>query len=89
MYIPLNCAIVVEVFQKSGSIEDAPKTLTQLYTELVKAALLHYLKCYPIYKEKSWYLGNDFKRDLPNDVYHQFLSLCKLAYEGIEKNQLN
>ena len=88
MYIPLNCAIVVEVFRQSGSIEDAPKTLTQLYTELVKTALLRYFKYHPIYKEKSWYLGNDFKTDLPNEVYQQFLSLCQVAYEGIEKRQL-
>ena len=88
MYIPLNCAIVVEVFRQSGSVEDAPKTLTQLYTNLVKTALLRYLKCHPIYKEKSWYLGNDFKTDLPNEVYQQFLSLCKVAYEGVEKKQL-
>ena len=88
MYIPLNCAIVVEVFRQSGSIEDAPKTLTQLYTELVKTALLRYLKCHSIYKEKHWYLGNDFKTDLPNDVYQQFLSLCQVAYEGIVKEQL-
>ena len=88
MYIPLNCAIVVEVFRQSGSIEDAPKTLTQLYTELVKTAFLRYLECHSIYKEKSWYLGNDFKTDLPNEVYQQFLSLCQVAYEGIEKRQL-
>ena len=88
MYIPLNCAIVVEVFRQSGSIEDAPKTLTQLYTNLVKTALLRYLKCHPIYKEKRWYLGNDFKTDLPNEVYQQFLSLCQVAYEGVEKKQL-
>ena len=88
MYIPLNCAIVVEVFRQSGKIEDAPKTLTQLYTELVKTALLRYLKCHPIYKEKSWYLGNKFKTDLPNEVYQKFISLCLVAYEGIEKEQL-
>ena len=88
MYIPLNCAIVVEVFHESGSIEDAPKTLTQLYTELVKTALLRYLKCHPIYKDVTWHLGNDFKNNLPNDIYQQFLSLCLVAYEGIEKKQL-
>ena len=88
MYIPLNCVIVVEVFRESGSVENAPKTLTQLYTELVKTALLRYLKCHPIYKEKSWYLGNDFKTDLPNEVYQKFISLCQVAYEGIEKKQL-
>ena len=88
MYIPLNCAIVVEVFHEPGSIEGAPKTLTELYTKLVKTALLRYLKCHPIYKEKNWYFGNDFKTDLPNEVYQQFLSLCQVAYEGIEKKQL-
>ena len=56
MYIPLNCAILVQVFRESGSIEDAPKTLTQPYTNLVKATLLRYFKCHPIYKEKHWYL---------------------------------
>ena len=88
MYIPLNCAIVVEVFRQSGSIEDAPKTLTQLYTELVKTSLLRYLKCHPIYKEKSWYLCGDFKNNLPTEVYQYFLSLCLVAYKGIEKKQL-
>ena len=86
MNIPLNCAIVVEVFRES--IKDDPKTLTQLYTDLVKTALLRYLNCHPIYKKKGWYLGNDFKTDLPNEVYQQFLSLCLVAYEGIKKKQL-
>ena len=88
MYIPLNCAIVVELFREKGSIEDAPKTLTQLYTELVKTALLRYLKCHPIYKKKRWYLDKDFKTDLPNEVYQKFISLCQVAYEGIENKQL-
>ena len=75
MYIPLNCAIVVEVFRESGSIEDAPKTLTQLYTELVKTALLRYLKCHPIYKDVTWHLGNDF-----NKIYQMIFISSSFLY---------
>ena len=62
--------------------------LAQPYTNLVKATLLRYFECHPIYKEKHWYLGNDFKINLPNEVYQKFISLCQVTYESIKKKQL-
>ena len=47
MYIPLNCAIVVEVYRLSGSTNPAPKTMTQLYTALVKTLLQRYIDSHP------------------------------------------
>ena len=36
MYVPLNCAVVVEVYRSSRSKHSIPKTMTQLYTALVR-----------------------------------------------------
>ena len=47
MYVPLNCAIVVEVYRSSGSTNLAPKTMTHLYTELIKVLLQRYLDSHP------------------------------------------
>ena len=84
MYIPLNCAIVICVYKEG--IRDPqsfiPKTSTQLYTALVKALLIRYLR-----DEK-----NDMNLksidDLPSHVLLQFFKLCKIAYDGIIHQQL-
>ena len=47
MYIPLNYAIVVEVYRLSRSINHASKTMTQLYTTLVEALLQRYMISHP------------------------------------------
>ena len=74
MYIPLNCAIVVTVYQESKATGIAmPTTLTGLYT-----LLLHHLRAKDI---TSGQIEN-FEQ-LPKTVYTKFCDLCELAYSSI------
>ena len=82
MYIPLNSAIVVTVYQESQDGKCAlPTTLTELYTALAQTLLLRYLCGHPE-------CGTGTKpmktfKDLPPAVYTKFTELCRLAYSGI------
>ena len=85
MYVPLNCAIVLEVYRESRSDVNQliPKTMTELYTSLVRTLLIRYLHDHPKY-------GDEYKNkcllnfhDLPEPVYEQFCELARIAYEGI------
>ena len=77
MYIPLNSAIVVTVYQESqGSGCPMPTTLTELYTALVRTLLVRYLQGHPEYAINRF-------SDLPPAVYAKFLKLCAVAYNGI------
>ena len=82
MYVPLNCGIIADVYQScksSGTV--VPKTMTQLYSSLVKTLLLCYLTNQEKYKDTCTSV-NSFK-DLPQPVYDQFCEICKIAYTGI------
>ena len=80
MYIPLNSAIVVTVYQESLDREcDMPTTLTELYTDLVKTLLVRYLRGHPEYHTKCIQSFTD----LPSEIYAKFLMLCQVAYNGI------
>ena len=72
MYIPLNTAIIVQVWYnyKSGAL--LPHTLTELYTLLCLTILNGNLD---ICVEKL--------EDLPADLHEQFLHLSHVAFEGI------
>ena len=80
MYVPLNSAIVTETYSscKSSGIV-VPKTMTQLYSSLIRTLLLCYLKDEEEYKNANI---NTFK-DLTQPMYDQFCEICKLAYTGI------
>ena len=79
IYIPLNCAIVVTVYQESKATGRAmPITLTGLYTALAHTLLLHYLRAKDI---TSGHIEN-FEQ-LPKTVYTKFCDLCELAYSSI------
>ena len=82
MYVPLNSAIVTHVYEscKSSGIV-VPKTMTQLYSSLIRTLLLRYLKDKEEYKDTCTNI-NSFK-DLPKPVYDQFSEICKIAYTGI------
>ena len=86
MYIPLNCAIVTEVYRSNKDKDLVPKTQTQLYTLLIKSLLHRYLSDHPKYRNQEWSLRA--LSDLPSDVYQQLLELSKLAYEGILAQKL-
>ena len=83
MYIPLNSAIVVTVYQESqDSGCPMPTTLTELYTALVRTLIVRYLRGHPEHNI------NSIQRftDLPPAVYAKFLKLCGVAYNGIVSN---
>ena len=83
MYIPLNAAIVVCIYQDSMKGKCIlPKTLTELYCALTQILLLRYLYGNADYKEQEWNIDS-FEEDLPDEVYKQLLILCKVAYDGI------
>ena len=82
MYVPLNSAIVTHVYEScksSGTV--VPKTMTQLYSSLIRTLLLRYLKDKEEYKDTCTTI-NSFK-DLPQPVHDQFCEICKIAYTGI------
>ena len=82
MYVPLNSAIVTHVYEScksSGAV--VPKTMTQLYSSLIRTLLLRYLNDKEEYKNTCTNI-NSFK-DLPQPVYDQFCEICKIAYTGI------
>ena len=82
MYVPLNSAIVTHVYEScksSGAV--VPKTMTQLYSSLIRTLLLRYLKDEEEYKDTCT-TTNSFK-DLPQPVYDQFCEICKIAHKGI------
>ena len=86
MYIPLNAAIVVKVYKDSWKEESAiPKTITELYSSLVRSLLLRYLTEHPVHGKRRWRL-RQFS-DLPSDVYQQLCQVSEIAYEGIVNEQ--
>ena len=82
MYNPLNCAIVVEVYQATAeSGRPIPHTQTQLYTEMTLWRLSRYLG------EAGDTLAMNLPgslEDLPrdSDLYQQLVKVGKLAYDG-------
>lgn len=84
MYIPLNCAIVVRVYQDYKMSRDViPKTSTELYESLIRTLLLKHLyeQGWPKQELKSF-------TQLPEGVYRQFLYVCEIAYKGIQEQEL-
>ena len=83
MYIPLNTAIVVNVYQESKADHCIqPRTLTELYYALTQTLLLRYLYGHPEYGKEDWVV-RDIKRDIPEEVFTKLLNICQEAYKGI------
>ena len=81
MYIPLNSAIVVTVYEESQASGCAmPTTLTELYTSLTLTLLLRYLRGHPECMNRCKSVQS-FK-DVPPPIYSKFCEVCKLAYNG-------
>ena len=93
MYIPLNSAIVVAVYNasKTTDYQPMPNTLTELYIAVINIIIKRHLEGNPDL------VGNTVKQlsllnsTVPCVVKDQFYSLGKLAYDGIvnEKNEVN
>ena len=90
MYVPLHCAIVVEVYKTSKTSKSGehviPKTMTELYSSLTRTLLLRYLQQHPVHEKQRWRLRSF--SDLPNDVFQQLRRLSKLAYDGLLRDQV-
>ena len=85
MYVPLNSVIVVEVYhQCHDKDKPAPKTMTELYTTLVRTLLIRYLNDNPSYEYCTYII--EFT-DLPDKVYKQLQQICKTAYRGVANGQ--
>ena len=79
MYIPLNSAIVTEVYKHCRlSDNTTPTIVTQLYTN---SLLLRYLDRHPEYQDLQCELSSF--SDLPAPVLTQFKRLCEIAYKGV------
>ena len=88
MYNPLNCAIVVGVYQDTyESGRPIPHTQTQLYTELTLCLLARYLSATgdPLAKELP-----DKLDDLPHDsdLYQQLVKIGELAFNGKQREEV-
>ena len=80
MYIPLNSAIVVTVYQESLKSGCAlPTTLTELYTAMARTLLLRYLRGSHEHESVRMHTFDD----LPPAVYTKFFEVCRLAYSAI------
>ena len=89
MYIPLNTAIVVEIyrcFTNSQSGRKLPMTLTQLYTELCLCLLVRYIKGKGMeFKQECLREGTLVARlaFLPQKVQQQLKEIATVAFRGI------
>lgn len=84
MYVPLNAAIIAEIYRSNSSDDVLPHTLTDLYTQISLTLLNRYLATTTSYPP----LVLDRLENLPVDLHRQFLQLCQLAYEGIRHRNI-
>ena len=86
MYNPLNCAIIIDVYESSTLRELAPKTQTELYSALTMTLIRRHFStnptCMKVLKSCQS-LAN-----LPAEISSNLLKLCELAYTGVLKQQL-
>ena len=83
MYVPLNAAIIVEIFRDCKSDSLLPHTLTELYTQLCLTILNRDIMARNPYSNRVKMIG-----DLSGDLHVQFLELSKIAFEGITNEEV-
>jgi hypothetical protein len=85
MYIPLNAAIVFEVYKDRRDRTDCiiPNTMTELYTAFSLTLLIRYLH------DQGERIGKvACFENLPKIVYKKFLGICELAFRGLTDRKL-
>ena len=84
MYIPLNAAIVFEVYKDRRDRTDCviPNTMTELYTAFSLTLLIRYLHDQGEIMRKV-----DSIKSLPSILYKKFLGICELAFKGLKDGQ--
>lgn len=87
LYIPLNTAIVVEVYQENKTKNRLiPNTLTSLYTELCLLLIQRYIIGVQSISDPGDLV--DSLNCLPSDVLQLFVNLAKTAFNGICDKQV-
>ena len=82
MYVPLNAAIIVEIYRGCKSEHLLPHTLTELYTQLCLTVLNRHLNIHhPLVSAEKF-------EELPPALYQQFLHLSKVAYENFKNEEI-
>ena len=83
MYVPLNAAIIVEIFRDCKSDSLLPHTLTELYTQLCLTIMNRDIMARNPSSGRVKKIG-----DLSGDLRDQFLELSKIAFEGITNEEV-
>ena len=82
MYVPLNAAIIVEIYCNCKADNLLPHTLTELYSQLCLTILNRHCKI------RNPSVSFEKFEDLPPDSYQQFLDLSKIAFVGFKKEEI-
>ena len=85
MYIPLNCAIIAQVYSESQSSHHLaiPKTRTQLYKALAHSLLVRRMKM----KEGNREYTSMLPEGLNKEVMERFRVLAKFAFDSYHKGE--
>ena len=88
MYIPLNCAIIAQVYFESQSSRRVgiPRTRTQLYKALTRSLLVRHMEM----KEQNYDYSSMFPEGLNEEDMKNFKTLAKFAfysYHGLKVKQ--
>ena len=90
MYIPLNCAIVTQIYKNcmcGGSGKKLiPRTMTQLYTALCHSLLRRYLVENNLVNT-GYRMPQDLN-NLPHNICKHFRTLCMVAFDGIKHQKV-
>ena len=90
MYVPLNCAIVLEIYKANSTTgRPIPFTMTQLYTELCQTLLTKYLlerndpRAAELLK-----IGDGEIKKFPQSLQDQLTTLSAVAFQGTLNQQI-
>ena len=85
MYIPLNCAIIAQVYYKSQSSRHLtiPRTRTQLYKALSNSLLVRHMKM----KNSDFECSSVLPEGLDKEDFDTFKILAKFAFDSYHKGE--
>lgn len=86
MYIPVNCAIIAQVYKDIKGSNILPKTMTQLYSTLVLVLIRRYMIENGIWDEESR-IPTNFQH-LPQDILSELKRVSELAHSGLFKEDM-
>lgn len=86
MYIPVNCAIIAQVYKDIKGRNLLPKTMTQLYTTLILVLIRRYMM-----ETKRWDEDSRVPRsvsELPSDILEDLDRISELAHRGLFRDNV-